>query len=294
MPTVSVIIPTYGHRDFILETLESVFAQSFTDFEIVVVNDGSLDDTAELLAPLIASGRIRYLAQPNQGQSVARNAGLAIALGEYIAFLDDDDTWPPDKLAQQVAFLRERPAAVGVAGQVVSDRERLRDTTPAPFVRIDSQRFFSGNPIVSPGQTLIRADVLHRLGGFDRAIRGAEDYDLWIRLEQEGALYAGGPVALYYRRHPQGASNNVVQMFIATSAVLEKHLRGRPIRERLTLRRVGYRFLHNYKGRELHAHLYQLMRERRYREWYQLVRQTRAYWMSYLNDPKLFYRSFVS
>jgi glycosyltransferase involved in cell wall biosynthesis len=100
-PLISVIIPTYRHRDFILRTLDSVFAQTRGDYEIIVVNDGSPDDTKTVLTPLVDAGRIRYVEQPNGGQSQARNRGLELARGKYIAFLDDDDLWPPDKLEWQ-------------------------------------------------------------------------------------------------------------------------------------------------------------------------------------------------
>jgi glycosyltransferase involved in cell wall biosynthesis len=115
-PRVSVVIPTYRRQDMIIDTLESVFLQTFQDFEVIVVNDGSPDETAELLAPLAASGRIRYLEQPNQGQAAARHRGLEEATGEFIAFLDDDDLWPPDKLEWQVAYLERNPSIAAVGG----------------------------------------------------------------------------------------------------------------------------------------------------------------------------------
>src|SRR5690348_1122151 len=109
MPRVTVVIPTYRHRDFILQTLDSVFAQTMRDFEVIVVNDGSPDDTAALLAPLVATSRVAYFEQPNQGQSRARNLGIQHARGQYIALLDDDDLWPRDKLEWQAQFLDDNP-----------------------------------------------------------------------------------------------------------------------------------------------------------------------------------------
>ena len=114
--TVSVIVPTYKHRDFVLATLDSVFAQTFTDYEVIVVNDGSPDDTADVLRPLAEAGRIRYVEQENQGQAAARNRGIAQARGEFVALLDDDDLWPPDKLEWQVGCLRADPTAVAAYG----------------------------------------------------------------------------------------------------------------------------------------------------------------------------------
>src|SRR5438128_5360345 len=115
-PRVSVVIPTYRRQDMIINTLESVFLQTFQDFEVIVVNDGSPDETAQLLAPLAASGRIRYLEKCNQGQAAARNRGLAEATGEFISFLDDDDLWPADKLEWQVSYLERNPSIAAVGG----------------------------------------------------------------------------------------------------------------------------------------------------------------------------------
>ena len=116
MPAVSVIIPTYNRRAYLFETLASVWAQEFTDYEVIVVDDSSPDDTAEALRPLVEAGRVRYLRQPNAGQAAARNHGMAEASGEFLAFIDDDDLWPPNKLGWQVELLRAHPDWVMVAG----------------------------------------------------------------------------------------------------------------------------------------------------------------------------------
>ena len=96
LPVVSVVIPTYKHAEHVLETLGSVFAQTFTGHEVIVVNDGSPDDTAERLRPLAEAGRIRYFEQPNAGQSSARNRAVTAAAGEFIEFLAADEHWPTD------------------------------------------------------------------------------------------------------------------------------------------------------------------------------------------------------
>src|SRR5947207_9138878 len=103
--TVSVIIPTYRHQDLISQTLESVFSQTFRGFEVIVVNDGSSNRTEAILAPFAAKGKIRYFAQQHAGQAVARNHGATEASGKFLAFLDDADLWPPDKLPWQVKYL---------------------------------------------------------------------------------------------------------------------------------------------------------------------------------------------
>src|ERR1044071_9954613 len=120
MPTVSVVIPTYKHPRYILETLDCVFQQTFTDLEVIVVNDGSPDNTADLLKPLAESGRIKYIEQANAGQAVARNRGIERATGQYVAILDDDDLWPADKIEWQVRELQSHPEAALVYGYMES------------------------------------------------------------------------------------------------------------------------------------------------------------------------------
>jgi glycosyltransferase involved in cell wall biosynthesis len=177
MPKVTVIIPTYNHGQFISQTLESVFFQKFRDFELIVVNDGSPDDTEETLRPHIESGKIRYIRQENQGVAAARNRGAAEARGAYLAFLDDDDCWPPDKLEWQVAVM-ESCDAVMVAG--INDSERLPLSVDVlskapPFVP-SIYDFFKRNMIGSPGQTLIRRVAFDAVGGFDPEVWGMDSF----------------------------------------------------------------------------------------------------------------------
>jgi glycosyltransferase involved in cell wall biosynthesis len=111
-PLVSVVIPTYNRSDLLVETLQSVFAQTFRDFEVIVVDDGSTDDTLERLS--LFRERVRVISQPNGGVGVARNRGIAEASGRYVALLDHDDLWMPEKLARQVRFLEEHSTCIAV------------------------------------------------------------------------------------------------------------------------------------------------------------------------------------
>jgi len=226
MPTVSVIIPTYNHRAFILETCESVFKQTYTDYEIIVVNDASPDDTKEVLRPLAEAGKIRYIDQPHAGQAAARNRGLAEATGEFVAFLDDDDLWVPDKLEWQVKLMEEYSNVVliyGYCGRVGDgDRWRWPDAhAPTGDVR---QPFLTQNWIVSPGQALMRRQTLYDVGGFDETIWGADDWDLYIRMSRWGDFIFENRVGLYHRVHADNASKDYWRMYGNSEKLLYKHL----------------------------------------------------------------------
>lgn len=227
-PLVTVVIPTYKHRDTVLEAIESVFAQEGVEFEVIVVNDGSPDDTDAVLSPLARSGRIRYILQENQGQASARNRGIGLARGKYIALLDDDDRWPDGKLAWQVAALEADPGAVLVYGYTSFFGENPPDHVwpleDAQAPRGDVRKaFYKFCWLRSPGQAVIRTDVLREEEGFDTNIWGTDDYDLYIRLAKRGDfLYEHRP-ALCYRLHAGSASRNYWRMYENGMKVLRKH-----------------------------------------------------------------------
>jgi glycosyltransferase involved in cell wall biosynthesis len=241
-PLVSVIIPAYGHDKYVERTLHSVFAQTFTDYEIIVINDGSPDNTDTVLAPYAASGKIRYHRQQNAGVATTRNRGIALSQGQFIALLDDDDLWPPDKLAHQVAALQQHPDVVTVYGRLAFIDGDNNPMTPLdtagnplslPCDSIDNPgpsgdvftAFVENNRIISPGQCLIRRVALDRLGEvpFDSAIWGADDWDLWLRLAETGPFLYQPEIALRYRFHARNASHNVVRMRENCLKLLRKH-----------------------------------------------------------------------
>lgn len=228
-PLVSVVIPTYKHARYIEETLQSVFAQTFTDFEVIVINDGSPDDTAAVLQPWVDSGRIRYREQINAGQSAARNTGIRLARGEFIALLDDDDLWPEDKLALQVERLRRHPEVAVTYGYVRGfGTQEFRDPRSPGDAGDLKEVLLRRNVITSPGQALIRARDLRAIGGLDETIRGADDWDLWISLSHHGTFDYTEHCTLQYRLHENNASRDSRYMFNALIRVLHKHLGATP------------------------------------------------------------------
>jgi glycosyltransferase involved in cell wall biosynthesis len=224
-PLVSVIIPAYGHADYIGEAVESALSQTYLNREIIVVNDGSPDGTFEALQPYIESGQIKYVEKKNGGQASARNRGLSLASGKYIAFLDDDDAWPAEKLAWQVDELERLPEASFVYGHVRGMESDVPFGYFSPPPSGKAYPFFvCGSWIRSPGQVLIRAASLRRVGQVDESIWGADDWDMYIRLSKIGTVIFSDKIALKYRIHCHNASWNIWRMYKNCRKVQTKHL----------------------------------------------------------------------
>jgi glycosyltransferase involved in cell wall biosynthesis len=253
LPAVTVVITAFMHREFVLEALRSVIDQTFSDFEIIVVDDGSRDGTSMLLEPLIRSGKITYVAQTNLGPAAARNRGLTLAAGEFIAFLDDDDRWPPDKLEWQVISLKNNAELTIVAGGIVLIDEKgteLRTDILAENT-VSFELLFYGNPFHSPGQTLIRTERLRAIGGFNTSIWGSDDFDAWFRLAKTGGILQSRQIALYYRQHPGNASKNIIRMLDQGLKVVSRHSEEVPVDLRQELKARGYRSLYKSALRKI-------------------------------------------
>jgi glycosyltransferase involved in cell wall biosynthesis len=253
---VSVVIPTYNRRRLLLATLESVFTQTFRDYEVIVVDDGSPDDTAAALEPLVRAGRVRHVHQANAGPAVARNQGVREARGEFVAVLDDDDLWPPDKLEWQVEALRERPDAVLVYGYMEAFGTERPWRWPPPdgptgWVR---DAFLAKNWIRSPGQTLIRASAIDAVGGFDPTLWSADDWDLYLRLAARGPFLYRHRHALSYRAHHDNLSKKAWLLLRHACRVHRRHAGAlpRPGNARLWLRcrlSILHTFVNELKAR---------------------------------------------
>ncbi|RCU45201.1 glycosyltransferase [Corallincola holothuriorum] len=183
-PKVSVIIPTYNRAEFILEAIHSVFAQDYTNIEIIIIDDGSTDETAELLAPYIEQGKVLYRYQENQRQCVARNNAMSIATGELWCFLDSDNRWLPGKLKTQVTYMQTNPSVDIVYGdnQLIDDEGKI---TSQKNMRRHSGRIYPEmlrDNCVSMNTVMARAECFKRHGTFDPSFKVADDYELWLRL----------------------------------------------------------------------------------------------------------------
>jgi glycosyltransferase involved in cell wall biosynthesis len=201
-PLVSVVIPTYNRAPLLGRALASVAAQTFRDHEIVVVDDGSTDDTHAVVRGLAAP--VRLLVQANAGVSAARNRGVAEARGEWIAFLDSDDCWLPEKLARQVAFVAADPTVVACQTEELWIRNGVR-VNPARHHRKPSGDIFPASLalcLVSPSAVMLRRETLRALGGFDEGLPACEDYDLWLRLSLHAPVHlVAEPLVVRYGGH---------------------------------------------------------------------------------------------
>jgi glycosyltransferase involved in cell wall biosynthesis len=181
-PQVSIIIPTYNRGWIIKEAIDSVLAQDYTEFELIVVDDGSTDHTSGVLD---SYGKdIKVLSQKNKGVSAARNRGIAEASGKFIAFLDSDDLWLSQKLSVQIEFFNQRPDALICQTEEVWIRNGLR-VNPKKRHKKPSGMIFKPSLelcLVSPSAVMIQRSLFDRVGEFDETLPACEDYDLWLRI----------------------------------------------------------------------------------------------------------------
>jgi glycosyltransferase involved in cell wall biosynthesis len=210
MPTVSVVIPVFNGERYLREAMQSVFAQTYQDYEVVCIDDGSTDASSAVLRHY--GDRIILKRQANAGQGSARNEGVRNAAGGYVAFLDQDDRWYPHKLDAQMDAALAHPDAVLVYcnsdrmdrdGHVlrsgVTLEERPRAAT-SPLGRL------LGCELILPSSMLVRRDVFLKVGGFDPELRGFEDFDLCARLHRHGRFVFLDQPGMCYRVHDGGFS----------------------------------------------------------------------------------------
>lgn len=224
-PAVSVIVPVYNTAAFVAEALDSILEQTFSDYEVLVVNDGSPD--TELLERVLEpyAGRIRYLRQENAGVSTARNNALAVARGRYVAMLDSDDRWHPEYLASQVAVLEADPSVHVVYPDALrfGGGPELRYSEQYPVGgEITFGRVLARERQVYGGVTA-RTDAIVAAGMYDTGLRMAEDFELWLRiLHRGGRIVYNDRVLAYYRYRPGSHTASTRAMLDNLTRVLDK------------------------------------------------------------------------
>lgn len=206
-PLVSIIIPTYNRAPWLMEAVESVFKQTVQDFELIIIDDGSTDGSADILQKV--SRPFLYRFQKNQGVSRARNQGLFSAKGKWIAFLDSDDLWLPKKLESQLQFFSDHPQALICQTEEIWIRNGRRVNRGKKHQKFSGDIFAPALKLclVSPSAVMIQRDLLEKVGYFDEALPACEDYDLWLRISAHYPIYLiDEPLVIKRGGHPDQLS----------------------------------------------------------------------------------------
>jgi glycosyltransferase involved in cell wall biosynthesis len=257
---VSVIVPCYNQARFVADAIESVLAQTYTNVEIIVVNDGSTDHTADVVARYQTVGLIQ---QANRGLAAARNVGFDASRGKYIVFLDADDRLMSDALGSEIACLTTNPECAFVYGHVrlIDTEGALLPTPPQSCVDADQYvTLLAQNYIWTTGAVMYRREILDTVGGFDALVNASADLDLNVRITRTRPIRCLNKVVLEYRVHETNMSKDSTVMLRSSMAVLRAqwpHVRGKRRYERAL--KAGIRGVQeeygNRLGREAQAHM---------------------------------------
>jgi glycosyltransferase involved in cell wall biosynthesis len=231
VPSVSVIMPAYNVEPYIGEAIRSALAQTFTDFELIVVDDGSKDGTAEVVKELVKHDRrVKLVQQTNRGLAGARNSALRAARGEFFALLDSDDLWEPTFLAEQMAILRARPEVDIVSGNgwCLGGAKHGQLARPCPDPRPEPDlASIIGDEWSVFIMSVVRRQVYTAIGPFDEEMRSNEDYDFWLRAAVAGFTFARNDRPLgHYRIRTDSLSASDVRML---RGILHVYTKLRPV-----------------------------------------------------------------
>jgi glycosyltransferase involved in cell wall biosynthesis len=229
MPKVSVVIPAYNAITYLPEAVDSVLRQTYTDFEALIIDDGSSDQTADW-ASQIADSRVKLISQENKGLPGARNTGIIQAQGEYIAFLDADDLWTPTKLEKQVHCLENNPT-VGLVHTwmlLVDEHGKSTGRVMKSNAEGDAWKQVVEKNVIACPSVMVRRYCFETVGLFDRNLRSIEDWDMWIRIAARYPFAVIKETLAYYRQLPSSMSKNCQVMEQAFRIVIEKAFHSAP------------------------------------------------------------------
>jgi glycosyltransferase involved in cell wall biosynthesis len=223
---ISVIIPTYNSASVLSEAIESAIAQTYRPLEIIVVDDGSKDDTSAVVSKY--GDQVHYIHQQNTGPAGARNRGILASRGELLAFLDADDQWLPEKLSKQYATIAEE----GDIALIHSDVFYWRSDTGEKYLQELGRNVYAGNCYaelltqnrIINSSVLMRKRCIDQIGYFDDKLFGTEDWDLWIRIARHFRFAYLNEALVAYRIHPNNISGNSLRMRENELLVIEKYL----------------------------------------------------------------------
>jgi glycosyltransferase involved in cell wall biosynthesis len=274
----SVIIPTYNRAHVIDEALDSVLAQSYQDFEILVIDDGSADNTREVLCPYF--DRIRYFKQANSGPAAARNRGITESQGEYVAFLDSDDRWYPDKLAQIDKVIDAHPDA----GLFYSDYQLVDEQHSHLWIARSKHimgdgyhQLLLGN-FIGTSTVVVKRECFDVCGLFYRDLFSTQDWDMWIRIAREFSIVHVPAVLVEYTWQSRGAVTASPKALGNTSAVIERSLEADP--------HINRRQRIQIKARQHHRDGVTYLRHRE-------KERALSYFSKSIQVAPLFYKSYV-
>ena len=229
-PKVSIITPTYNRAGFIGEAVESVLAQAMPDWELLIVDDGSTDNTREVLEPYLLDHRIHYIYQSNQGQSGARNTALNRVQGGLVGFLDSDDLWGAHKLERQLSVFQDHAHVHIVHGdESIIDEHGLE-------ISQKNMRRYSGritpqllaDNSVSITTALVKRECFEEMGGFDASCGVADDYDLWLRFSARYRFYYAPGIVAAYRVMADQISSDKNRRFRANKEIIDDFFKSYP------------------------------------------------------------------
>ncbi|AMW28711.1 MULTISPECIES: glycosyltransferase [Arthrospira] len=282
MPQISIILPAYNAEKTIKETIDSVINQTFKDFELIIINDGSTDRTLDIISS-IDDPRVQVFSYPNSGASVSRNRGFSKASAQYIAFLDADDLWTPDKLELQYAALEADPEA-SVAYSWTNYIDQYGEFLYPGFHQSYQGDVYSillvKNFLENGSNPLITRHALSAIGGFDESLKGGQDWDLYLRLAAQYKFVCISQAQILYRISEHSISSNIERQESSCLSVLNKAFNNAPSS------------LKNLKKDSL-SHLYSYLTFKSLES--PLTRKkarigARCFWMSIYHDPGLIKR----
>lgn len=233
MARVAVIIPAYNAASYLAEAIDSVLAQTYQDWELIVVDDGSSDDTRSIVEKYqpVFAGKVRYIYQDNQGLPGARNTGIRSSSSEFIALLDADDTWLPERLQRGVAVMDLQPDVGLVHARIarIDARGNLLDKpvcNPKYLSGHIAHHIYTRRAHIMCPTVLLRSRCLWEVGEFDRYMRATEDRDLWFRIASRYPFAFIDEILAHYRLSPGSMSRDLDRMSTAQLYFIQKHRRG--------------------------------------------------------------------
>jgi len=243
--SISVVVPCYNYAQFIREAVDSALAQTVLPLEVIVVDDGSTDQTLEVMAAYASDPRVRYLRQENHGLSAARNAGIRAARGEFIALLDADDRWKPEKLSRQLIEFTEESVGLVYCGREVFDERGTQNLDPADESKCGrALEWLTTATLFCPSSVVIRRRCFAEQGGFDESLRKVEDRELWIRLAKHWRFRCVPDCLVEWRLHGSALNMQTNGMEDAFRETLRRAFADGPLRRRWLLRAKAGAFMH--------------------------------------------------